>query len=47
MRFMTDHQSYYRKDCISPSHNTANIRYAIREVTVLARRLETAGKRFL
>ncbi|MBQ8035732.1 MAG: aminotransferase class I/II-fold pyridoxal phosphate-dependent enzyme [Proteobacteria bacterium] len=44
---MTDHQSYYRKDCISPSHNTANIRYAIREVTVLARRLEKAGKRIL
>lgn len=44
---MTDHQSYYRRDCISPSHNTANIRYAIREVTVLARRLEKAGKRVL
>ena len=37
----------YSSDYITPSRNTANIRYAIREVTVLARRLEKAGRRIL
>ena len=37
----------YSKDFITPSAATENIRYAIREVTVLARQLEREGRRVL
>ena len=37
----------YSMDYITPSHATEKIRYAIREVTVLARKLESEGRRVL
>ena len=40
-------ESIYPRDRITPSRNASNIRYAIREVTVLARQLQEAGRRVL
>lgn len=40
-------ESIYSCDYISPSHATEKIRYAIREVTVLAKKLESEGRRIL
>ena len=44
---MTESASNYSNDIITPSRNASNIRYAIREVTVLARQLQQAGRRVL
>ena len=40
-------EAIYPKDCITPSRATENIRYAIREVTVLARQLQREGRDIL
>ncbi len=40
-------QTIYSRDYITPSTNTTNIRYAIREVTVLAKKLEREGRNIL
>ena len=50
--FMDDYQrrtmeNIYPKDCITPSRATEKIQYAIREVTVLARKLQREGKSVL
>ncbi len=44
---MTESVSNYSNEIITPSRNASNIRYAIREVTVLARQLQQAGRRIL
>ena len=41
------HDMEFNKDYIEPSQATRNIHYSIREVTVLARKLQKEGKRMI